>query len=474
MAKRPEDRYQTPGELSAALRALDPSVPQVVAVTLPAAPPTDPFDVSELAPQEQPTEVASAEETVLERDEPRRREPGRVWLWAGAAVLLALVVVAVAALKWPKGSEGAKLDPQPNPPARPNPSPTLPPVGPKEPDAKRPTAVPLPKPAPGGAPWNFVSACWSARTDKVRVVGFLADGSICAGREGMKGQGGSDSGYWEVWPKTGGAAIRSHRPDKTINYEYPVCVHPTGLVTDRFRRFDPTTFKPIEPLATNFMGIGAGQGNGIDAARLTGNGKFVVGTGTTSENGQTRCALVEWEADTGRVRTGRRVDTPDDAKTVTTDHTGETIATATITGRFVVFSASGKRNREWVGPNPANEVALSPDGKKLYSAHRGKGVFVWTVDDGNREAELPLTWLVHGMTVSPDGRWLATVGEAVVVWDLEAKPPIGYELAEHWTGDLMSVAFGADSKRLVVGGWARRGNPPEAGEGVVWLWELQP
>jgi len=101
-------------------------------------------------------------------------------------------------------------------------------------------------------------------------------------------------------------------------------------------------------------------------------------------------------------------------------------------------------------------------------------VFVWTVDDGKRETELPLTWLVHGMAVSPNGRWLATVGEAVVVWDLEAKPPVGYELAEHWTGDLMSVAFSDDNKRLVTGGRARRGQPAAEGEGVVWLWELKP
>jgi serine/threonine protein kinase len=468
MAKRPEDRYQTPGEVSAALRALDPNVPRVVAVA-----PSDPFDMSALAPQEQPTEALSKEEALRERDEPRRREPVRVPLWAGAAVLLALAVVVVAALKWPKGSESAKIDPQPDPPARPNL--TVPTVRPKEPNPKRPTAVPLPKPAPGGAPWNFVSACWSARTDKVRVVGFLADGSICAGRAGQKELAGSDSGYWEVWSKAGGAAIRSHRPDGTADYELPMCVHPNALVTDRFRRLDPTTFRPIEPLVTNFMGIGAGRGGSIDAARPTGNGKFVVGSVSPEGEGETRHALVAWEAATGHVRTGRGVDTSDDMKTVATDHTGETIATTTVTGRLVVFSASGKRNREWDGPNPANEVALSPDGKKLYSAHRDKGVCAWTIDDGKLETELPLAWMVRCAVTSPDGRWLATVGEAVVVWDLEAKPrAVGYELAEHWTGDLMSVAFSADGNRLVVGGWARRGDPPEAGEGVVWLWELKP
>jgi WD40 repeat protein len=78
------------------------------------------------------------------------------------------------------------------------------------------------------------------------------------------------------------------------------------------------------------------------------------------------------------------------------------------------------------------------------------------------------------MAFSPDGRWLATVSEAVVVWDLGAKPPVGYELSEHWTGELMSVAFSADGNRLVTGGWARRGQPAADGEGVVWLWELKP
>ena len=76
--------------------------------------------------------------------------------------------------------------------------------------------------------------------------------------------------------------------------------------------------------------------------------------------------------------------------------------------------------------------------------------------------------------LSPDGRWLATVGEAVVVWDLDAKPPVAYELAAHYAGDLMSAAFSTDSKRLVVGGPAQRGPPLEGSEGVVWLWELKP
>jgi hypothetical protein len=339
--------------------------------------------------------------------------------------------------------------------------------------------VPLPKPI-GEAPWTFTAACWSERRDSVRAVGFLADGSICAGREGEKDDG-SDCGYWEVWTHAGGTPVRSARPVGTTGFEFPMCVHPGGLVTDRFRRFDPVTFKPLAALSFDMTLLGRGQGGGLDAACPVGNKKFVVGTVTPAGEPRTVRLLVVWEADSGKVLTGRQVKTGQDLKTVAADHTGDTMATGTREGAIVMLSTRSG-GREWDAPNtakgvpnPVGEVALSPDGKKLYSSHTGERVvLVWNVADGKQEGTLPVPWLIHAMAVSPDGRWLATVGEAVVVWDLERKPPTGYELAEHWAGNLEAVCFSPDGNRLVVGGWARRGRPATEGEGVVWLWDLKP
>lgn len=457
MAKRPADRFQTPGEVAAALRALGAPAP----VRVPVRPPPLP------APA-----LPSQEASTVALPRPPAREPKRVWLLAvGAALVLVAVAVVLLvrgpSLRGPKRSDGE--------PAAQTDSPKRESV---PPGAKPPARVPLPRAAVGAAPpWAFVNACWSARTDKVRVVGFLTDGTICGGRDGdhATAEGGTDVGFWEVWPDTGGTPLRSRRPAATEPHEGPVLAHGTGLVTDRLRRFDPRTFAERPALVRDATKQTGRVAANLDWACATGDGRFVVGT-ATPEGKRSERLVVQWEADTGAPRTGWVVKTSDDLKTVAADRTGHTVATATADGRIVVMTASGSGNVEWDGPktaggkpNPATEVAVAPDGARVYSAHAAEpGIVVWKAN-GERVTALPLGWRVTSLAVSPDGRWLAAAGDAVTVWDVRANPPTPHGLAEHYAGDLRSAAFSADGTRLAVGGWGRR-DKPDDGEGVVWIW----
>ena len=426
LAKRPEERYSATRRPANSRRGCSRS--RAAAPPHPAAPALDIPEVDEedTAPRIPPRPTrADTPERKASPAPPKPTRRDRRWVWVVAGVLAVAVLATVAA--W-LASGPRKADP-------PKPVPT--------PDDGPPR---VPSKANGPASWAFVGACRSDRKGKVCAVGFLADGAVVAGREAFA-EDGTDAGYWEVWPKTGGAKpLRAARPPGTMPWESPAAVQPSGaFVTELFRRLDPLTFEPLPGLSTDLSKYGAaGAADSFATAAPTGDGKFLAGGVRAGNNGKRKSYAALWEADTGKVRTAWETRTDHDIKALAADRTGDTVVAGTAEGQVFAHSTATGGGRVWSAPktdegkpDPVSAVAVSPDGKTVYSAHDMKGIFVWKADQEQPATTLPVSSRPARLVVSPDGRWLVAVGCAVTVWDLSVDLPTGYELAGQSAGDLL-------------------------------------
>lgn len=475
LAKRAEDRYQTPGELATALRALDaPLVPTVVRPA-PAPRPEPPAPNSS-------TELTQSVEALFPQNESRGPRPGLMI----AAAVLALLLAATGAIL-------VALLP-PNPPANPGVKNTgndqgagaktddgsgasMKPVASVGTRAKvDPAHVPRPVAKKPG-PWAFAGLVPASEGERVLAVGFLPNGDVAIGRDGGKAE--TARGAWEVWPGAlGSEPLRFRHPCSDNKSAKPVFVHPAALVTDKFERCDPVTLEPLQPLEIDLKAFESGTAEVLDQLSASRDGSTFAGIVTLAGNEGMR-ARVHWDAKTGRARAAVSYKSDQAPLALGTDRTGRVTISATQDG-WLMTSQSADELARWkypqnTGPDPASAVAVDDTGGRAFSAHFVSGnVYVWNKIGTKGAPEIvhtvPVKWPIYRLHASPDGRWLVAAGDAVAAIDLSKEPPTVHTLAEHWAGEFRSVAFRADGSRVAVAGYAVG---VTANPGVAWVWELK-
>lgn len=113
-------------------------------------------------------------------------------------------------------------------------------------------------------------------------------------------------------------------------------------------------------------------------------------------------------------------------------------------------------------------LAISPDWKRLYSGGRGKVINVWDLQTGQEVMSLKgHTGTIYGVALSPDGRRLysGSGDKTIRVWDVDAGKEISILALEK--GSVWSVVISSDGKRLFSGS-EERGNA-----GQIKVWDLE-
>jgi len=152
----------------------------------------------------------------------------------------------------------------------------------------------------------------------------------------------------------------------------------------------------------------------------------------------------------GRSRTLRKF--PEAGRPFRVDAASGVVAAGTKVGTvWVLPTAAGARARE-LGSHgaPADVVvAISPDGKTVFSADSEGKAFLWDVDGGGRVA-VPVEQKIFTASFSRDGRRVVAAGEGghVGIWDASTGAAAG-EL-ETGASQVVGVRFSADGRRMVT------------------------
>ena len=144
-------------------------------------------------------------------------------------------------------------------------------------------------------------------------------------------------------------------------------------------------------------------------------------------------------------------------QSVAIDDQGTVIATGSDDYSVVLWRAEDLKRLETLKGHTGlvGDLDFSADGTLLASVSSDHSARVWSVPDGKLLHTLKHDEWIHHVSLSPDGRWLATVQSLITnrqikLWDLQEKE-LAYLLVDpenYWGAGL---AFSPDSKTIAIG-----------------------
>ena len=227
---------------------------------------------------------------------------------------------------------------------------------------------------------------------------FSRDGRIFVGR-------GNEFSPWQVDPAIEYRTL-VHASNPPLNFARP-SIHPDGRIlavgTDR----GVVLWDLARGTELAFLPIGMAWHSMFDVS------------GDLLTNGS--AGVLRWpihiDPTSGELRIGppRRLPLPGTDCAIAEDRTGRIVAVA---GHSEAYVALGDRTIT-IGPlDDCRGVSVSPDGQWLATGnHQNGGVTIWRLPDGARVTKLPIEGGA-GAFFSPDGKWLMTSQAACRLWEV--------------------------------------------------------
>jgi WD40 repeat protein len=272
------------------------------------------------------------------------------------------------------------------------------------------------------------------RTDRLRTDEHAWEGGVAAlalSPDGSRLIAGTGDGHLELWDPASGALVReqSVRIDR-IQQETD---RPLRHIDARWLEgsiFSLSTYGVVrahvwdEPLEKELFHEDSTGGPVISFHRafaVSEDGRLVAwGPGQTS-----RTATL-W--DVGQRRARHQLGSYDEIQSIAFSRDGSLLAIAGQKGDatydVALFStADGRHLRDFRGhESTVSGLAFMPDGSRLVSGSYDRTVKLWDVESAQEVLSLPFGDeagdQVHGVIVSPDGRWIAAREQRrVIVWE---------------------------------------------------------
>jgi eukaryotic-like serine/threonine-protein kinase len=173
---------------------------------------------------------------------------------------------------------------------------------------------------------------------------------------------------------------------------------------------------------------------------------------------------VHQEAETLRVGPPRQLPMPGILKRVRLDAAGRVLVVASYAGGHVVNLEGSPGQVPLLDHKAANQVTVSPDGRWVATGtHRGFGIKVWDARSGKLIRALLPDARTSLVLFSPDGRWLATAaGNETCLWEVGSWqlarrfPSAGHLMAFTRDGQTLALSTARDVVQLVDPATGRR------------------
>ena len=193
-------------------------------------------------------------------------------------------------------------------------------------------------------------------------------------------------------------------------------------------------------------------GSGAELRRLEGHTKALLGAEFSPDGKRVVTSSIDKSAIVWDAETGRQI-------AILKDNEGMWLPHASFSpdGRRILTASGDRQVRVWdaktgteITTSSGGAFAIfSPDGKQIATAAGENGVALLDATSGSEIRKLSGP-RISGASYSPDGRRIATVGNSIVVWDVDTAMPLREFVRQN---NATRPVFSPDGKRVAWAAW---------------------